>query len=78
MLEFLESRREKAQSIIDKILDASTDDLEEVSFRDKMGAIKILSEVFAAKGEEHKEDTSVTEIVIEVEDASEADDETGD
>lgn len=77
MLAFMDSRKEKAQSLMDAILNAAEKDIRSASLRDKMGAFKILSEAFAIKQEE-KTDASVTEIVIVPEDASEADDATED
>lgn len=50
MLAFLDERSEKAQSLIDKILDTLPQDFEKASMRDKAGLLKILSEVFSGKG----------------------------
>ena len=47
MLEFLDEQKGRAQGLIGKLLDASEEDIKKASLRDKMGAIKILSEVFA-------------------------------
>lgn len=77
MLAFMDSRKDKAQSLMDAILESAERDIRSASLRDKMGAFKILSEAFTIKQEE-KKDTSVTEIVIIPEDASEADDATED
>lgn len=52
MLEFLDEQKGKAQSLMQKLLNASEKDIEKASLRDKMGALKILSEVFAPKNEE--------------------------
>ena len=52
MFEFLDEQKGKAQSLMQKLLNVSEKDIEKASLRDKMGAIKILSEVFAPKNEE--------------------------
>lgn len=55
MLAFLDSRRDKAQGLIDKILDTLPKDFEKASMRDKAGLMKIIAEVFAPqKGQEEK------------------------
>ena len=77
MLEFLDAQKSTAQELMQKLLRASEKDIEAASLRDKMGALKILSEVFAGKKDETVSD-AVTEIVICAEDASEAGDETDD
>lgn len=60
MLEFLDEQKGKAQSLMQKLLNASEKDIEKASLRDKMGALKILSEVFAPrKSEESKADEGV-------------------
>lgn len=77
MLEYLDSRKDRAQALMEKILDLSEKDILMANLRDKMGALKILSEIFSTeKSVPH--DKSVTQIVVLPEDASEADDETGD
>lgn len=50
MLEYLDEQKGKAQGLIGKLLEASEEDIKKASLRDKMGAIKILSEVFAPTG----------------------------
>ena len=47
MLEFLDEQKSTAQSLMQKLLKASEEDIKKASLRDKMGALKILSEVFA-------------------------------
>ena len=47
MLEFLDEQKDKAQSLMQQLLNASEKDIKKASLRDKMGALKILSEVFA-------------------------------
>lgn len=47
MLEYLDSQKDRAQSLIDKILSSAVDDIAKAPLRDKMGALKILTEVFA-------------------------------
>lgn len=69
MLEYLDSRKEQAQSLIDKILSCAEKDIEKACLRDKMGAVKILSEVFAGTKTETKDETPV-QIIVEAEDAS--------
>ena len=60
MFEFLDEQKGKAQSLMQKLLNASEQDIQQASLRDKMGAIKILSEVFAPrKSEESKADEGV-------------------
>ena len=60
MLEFLDEQKGKAQSLMQKLLNASEQDIQQASLRDKMGAIKILSEVFAPrKSEESKANEGV-------------------
>ena len=48
MLEFLDEQKDKAQSLMQQLLNASEKDIKKVSLRDKMGALKILSEVICA------------------------------
>lgn len=47
MLEFLDAQKGIAQNLISQLLQSSGEDIQKASLRDKMGAIKILSEVFA-------------------------------
>lgn len=47
MLEFLDEQKSTAQSLMQKLLKAPEEDIKKASLRDKMGALKILSEVFA-------------------------------
>ena len=49
MLEFLDEQRVTAQGLMEQILRMSVNDIEKASLRDKMGALKILSEVFGGK-----------------------------
>lgn len=77
MLEFLDEQKDTAQSLMQKILQASEKDIERASLRDKMGALKILSEVFAGKREEET-DATPTKIIVRAVDASEADDGSSD
>ena len=51
MLAFLDSRKEKAQSLMDAILDSARSDIKKAPLRDKMGAFKILSESFGCKAD---------------------------
>lgn len=57
MLAFLDSRKEKAQSLMDAILDSARSDIKKAPLRDKMGAFKILSESFGGKNGESKDQT---------------------
>lgn len=69
MLAFLDDRRDKAQKLIDKILDTLPKDFEKASMRDKAGLLKILSETFTPKDgtQEEHEPLSVT---LRIEDVS--------
>lgn len=51
MLEFLDEQKSTAQSLMQKLLKAPKEDIENASLRDKMGALKILSEVFTTRKE---------------------------
>lgn len=51
MLAYLDSRKDTAQSLIDRILTSSAKDIEKASLRDKIGALKILSDVFCKPAE---------------------------
>lgn len=55
MLAFMESRKDKAQSLMDAILDLAQDDIKKAPLRDKMGAFKILLESFGSKNIESKD-----------------------
>lgn len=64
MLEYLDEQKGKAQTLIGKILDSAAEDIKKAPLRDKMGAIKILSEVFAnTKAQEATEKATLDEIV---------------
>ena len=75
MLAFLDDRADKAQAIIDKILDVLPNDIEKSSMRDKAGLLKILAETFTGAQDKHHEDDEITEVEVKWEDASESDDE---
>ena len=75
MLEFLDEQKDTAQNLMRAILQTAPEDIQKASLRDKMGALKILSEVFGAVSGPSKDNT-VTEIIITPEDASGEDDET--
>lgn len=47
MLEWLDEQKEVAQILMKKILDSSAQNIDDACLRDKMGALKILSEVFS-------------------------------
>ena len=65
MLDFLESRREQAQSLLDKILNLSDADIKSAPLRDKMGAFKILSEAFGGKPVDKQEIDSTVKVVMD-------------
>ena len=67
MLEYIASRRGKAQSLMDALLDMPIEMVEKASMRDRMGALKILSECFAASEAERMADTNVT-VSLEIRD----------
>lgn len=69
MLEFLDEQKDTAQNLMRAILQTAPEDIQKASLRDKMGALKILSEVFGAVSGPSKDNT-VTEIIITPEDAS--------
>ena len=71
MLEFLDEQKSTAQSLMQKLLKASEEDIKKASLRDKMGALKILSEVFAPrKGEETAKNSGGVAVNISIEDCS--------
>ena len=70
MFEFLDEQKGKAQSLMQKLLNASEKDIEKASLRDKMGALKILSEVFAPKNEEAAATDTNTKVMIQIGDCS--------
>lgn len=70
MLEWLDEQKNTAQSLMKKILDTSFDNIEGACLRDKMGALKILSDVFMQTPIDTK-DEIVTKIVIQPENAGE-------
>ena len=66
MLEFLESQRVTVQGIMQAILDGAVADLEKASLRDKMGALKILNEVFGYKnGNDENGDNQTVKVIVE-------------
>lgn len=67
MLEYLDSRKNAAQALMEKILSLSEKDIEKANLRDKMGALKILADVFAVKSDSvpNGEKGAVVNIVIE-------------
>lgn len=69
MIEYLDERKGQAQSLIDQILSSAGKDIEKACLRDKIGALKILSEVFGGGRQEAKDDAPV-QIIVEAEDAS--------
>ena len=66
MLEYLDSRKNTAQALMEKILTLSAEDIASANLRDKMGALKILSEVFAQTREaESKGEKSALDKIVE-------------
>ena len=49
MLEFLDEQKSTAQSLMQKLLMASEEDIKKASLRDKMGALKILCKALAPR-----------------------------
>lgn len=75
MLEFLDEQKSTAQSLMQKLLKASEEDIEKASLRDKMGALKILSEVFAPrKGDETGTAENGAKVIVQIGDCSGKDD----
>ena len=75
MLEFLDEQKSTAQSLMQKLLKASEEDIEKASLRDKMGALKILSEVFAPrKGDETDSMENSAKVIVQIGDCSCKDD----
>ena len=74
MLEYLDEQKGRAQGLIGKLLDASEEDIKKASLRDKMGAIKILSEVFAGNRDNELNSDKKVSIKFVVEDVSGGDD----
>lgn len=70
MIEYLNEQKDKAQSLIGKILDTATDDIKKAPLRDKMGALKILSEVFCTKGSDEVKEHGGVAVNISIEDCS--------
>lgn len=75
MLAFLEDRAEKAQNLIDKILDTLPKDFEKATMRDKAGLLKILSETFGGKkGQDASEGAETSSgVTINIKDCSKDD-----
>lgn len=66
MLDFLDEQKSTAQSLMQKLLKASEEDIEKASLRDKMGALKILSEVFAqTKDADNKDEKSALDKIVD-------------
>lgn len=66
MLEFLDEQKDTAQALMEKILSLSEKDIEKANLRDKMGALKILSEVFAqTKDADNKKEKSALDKIVD-------------
>ena len=66
MLEYLDSRKNAAQALMEKILSLSEKDIEKANLRDKMGALKILAEVFAqTKDADNKNEKSALDKIVD-------------
>lgn len=64
MLEWLDEQKATAQILMKKILDSSADNIDAACLRDKMGALKILSDVFLQVNNSSKsEKDALNEIV---------------
>lgn len=70
MIEYLNDQKDKAQSLIGKILDTAIEDIKKAPLRDKMGALKILSEVFGGKADEPVKSGNGVMLNISIEDCS--------
>lgn len=70
MLAFLDSRTEKAQRLIDKILDTLPADFENAGMKQKAGLLKILSEVFGGNKNNDKDEGENITVTLSVEDLS--------
>lgn len=51
MLAYLDSKKDSAQSLMEQILASSAHDIDKASLRDKMGALKILADIFCKPSE---------------------------
>lgn len=60
MLDFLNDKKDQAQDLIAKLLSSAVKDVSTAPLRDKMGAIKILTDVFGGK-QEKKAEQAVSE-----------------
>lgn len=69
MLEYLDSRKNTAQALMEKILVLSEEDIAKANLRDKMGALKILSEVFGAKQGENIGNNG-SQVIVKIGDCS--------
>lgn len=69
MLEYLDSRKNTAQALMEKILVLSKEDIAKANLRDKMGALKILSEVFGAKQGENIGNNG-SQVIVKIGDCS--------
>lgn len=66
MLEFMESQKDQAQNLMQKILSCAADDIKKASLRDKMGAFKILSEAFGGKnGNDESGESGTVKVIVE-------------
>ena len=63
MLEWLDEQKNTAQSLMQKILDTSINNIEGACLRDKMGALKILSDVFMQAKDTSSEKSALDKIV---------------
>lgn len=65
MLDYLVGKRDKAQNILDMLLDLTPVDIKKASLRDRMGAVKIIAETFGVTKPD--EPTGAEDNVIQVE-----------
>ena len=77
MMEYIQSKRTKAQSLIDALLDIPVDLIKKSSLRDRMGAIKILTDCITDNGKTESADNRM-QFTFRVMDLSEENKENGD
>ena len=77
MMEYIQSKRTKAQSLIDTLLDIPVDLIKKSSLRGRMGAIKILTDCITDNGKTESVDNRM-QFTFRVMDLSEENKENGD
>lgn len=66
MLEYLVGKRDKAQNILDMLLDLTEVDVRKASLRDRMGAVKIIAETFGVTKGDTNPNEEPTTITVEI------------